>query len=130
RGEIGMVVRKVIVRRGRRTAGSRPGGTARSERQGHCVTQTPVRFGATSAYSTGRVVPGARTRLRARFTALVVGMVAVLLLFAGEIGAPGVIELGVAAALLGGGLAASGWCTWLGQPPELVPASTPCLDAD
>jgi hypothetical protein len=62
--------------------------------------------------------------------ALVAGMVAMLLLFAGEIGAPGVIEMGFAAVLLGCGMAASGWWNWLGQPPELGQPDTPRLDAD
>jgi hypothetical protein len=124
-----VVVRRVIVHR-RRNEAPRAVGPASPERPVRRAPRKAARIALVNDASTGRLPAAAHRRLRARFTALVAGMIALLLLFAGEIGAPGVIELGFAAVLLGCGMAASGWWNWLGQPPELGPASTPRLDAD
>jgi hypothetical protein len=62
--------------------------------------------------------------------ALVVGMLALLFLFAGEIAAPGLIELAFAAMLLGCGLAAAHPRAWNGAPGSSPRTSLPRLDTE
>jgi hypothetical protein len=64
-----------------------------------------------------------------RFGAVVAGLVAVLFLVTGELAMPGMVELAIAALLLGFGLAAVHPRVWKEPLPRSTPARPPYLDA-
>ena len=101
--------RKVIVSRARRR------GAARGGRAARCLSSDAVGLGVCSKHPPAGLDPSVRPLRPGRVVALVVGALALLFLFAGEIAAPGLIELAFAAMLLGCGLAAARPRTWSGS---------------